>query len=290
MVKMGLLVLAVVLCTGCAATGPGAQDGPPSPVPPPVSSPEPVPPPDARPGVPTAPGFTLVAHRGGALVYPESSAEAFDAVSKTAFPIETDLRQLRDGTIVPLHDDAAERTMTGVTGRAGDITPAQWAAARIRHPSGGAEGTPTTWEDMLDLYGGRNVLVPEVKDSAIDLAAFAQSILRRGIQEKVVVQTFSFPAAQALAGHGLQVLYLLRDGDEPDPASITAAGIGHVGPHKGITTEYLHRLKDSGLTVWPYTVNDAATAFRLQAGGADGIFTDAPWELAEQLAEQLEAR
>ncbi|KUM32820.1 glycerophosphodiester phosphodiesterase [Arthrobacter sp. EPSL27] len=275
MVKMGFLVLAVVLCTGCAATGAGTPAGSPSPVPPPASGP--------GPGIPTAVGFTLVAHRGGALVYPESSAEAFEAVSKTEFPIETDLRQLRDGTLVPLHDDAAERTMTGVTGRPGDITPAQWAAARIKHPSGGAEGTPTTWEEMLDLYGGRNVLVPEVKDPAIDLAAFAQSILRRGIQEKVVVQTFSFPAAQALAGHGLQVLYLVRNGDEPDPASITAAGIGHVGPHKGITPEYLHRLKDSGLTVWPYTVNDAATASRLRAGGADGIFTDTPWELAEQL-------
>ena len=71
---------------------------------------------------------------------------------------------------------------------------------------------------MLDLYGGRNILVPELKDPTIDLAAFAQTILRRGIQETVVVQTFSFPAAQALARHGLQVLYLLRDGEEPDAA------------------------------------------------------------------------
>lgn len=235
---------------------------------------------------PTPATFTLVAHRGGALVYPESSTEAFEAVGETTFPIEMDLRQLQDGTLVPLHDDAAERTMTGVSGRPGDITLPQWTAARVRHPSGGAEGTPTTWEAILELYGGRNVLVPEVKDPAIDLAAFAQSILRRGIQDKVVVQTFSFPAAQALAGHGLQVLYLLRDGDEPDPASISAAGIGYMGPHQGISTDYLRRLKESGLTVWAYTVNDAATASRLRAGGADGIFTDTPWELARQLGER----
>ena len=156
-----------------------------------------------------------MAHRGGALVYPESSAEAFEAVSETAFPIEMDLRQLQDGTLVPLHDDAAERTMTGVSGQPGDITPTQWAAARIGHPSGGAEGTPTTWEAILDLYGGRNVLVPEVKDPTIDLAAFAQNHPAPGVQPKVVVQTFSFPAAQALAGHGLQVLYLLRTATNP---------------------------------------------------------------------------
>lgn len=263
MLKVGALLLGVVLCTGCAAAA--APAGPAS------SSPGP------------AATFTLVAHRGGALVYPESSAEAFEAVGKTAFPIETDLRQLRDGTLVPLHDNAAERTMSGVSGSPAGITVEQWAAALIRHPLGGAEGSPTTWEAMLDLYGGRNVLVPELKDPAIDPAAFAETILQRGIQDKVVVQTFSFPAAQALARSGLQVLYLLRDGEEPDPASISSSGIGHVGPHKDISSGYLRSLKDSGLTVWPYTVNDETTAARLRAEGADGVFTDTPWELAKQL-------
>jgi glycerophosphoryl diester phosphodiesterase len=225
-----------------------------------------------------------VAHRGGALVYPESSAEAFEAVSKTAFPIETDLRQLQDGTVVPLHDETADRSMTGVTGRASDLTLDQWKGARIRNPLGGAEGTPTTWEAMLDLYGGRNILVPEVKDPTIDLAAFAESILRRGIKDKVIVQTFSFPAAQALARSGLQVMYLLRDGEEPNPASIGPSGIGYVGPAKSVSESYLRKLKRSGLTVWPYTVNDEATASRLRDEGADGVFTDTPWELAEQLA------
>jgi glycerophosphoryl diester phosphodiesterase len=281
MFKIGALLLGVVLCSGCAAAAPPAD--------PASSSPASSSPATAAPAGPASSGpalaapFTLVAHRGGALVYPESSAEAFEAVGRTAFPIETDLRQLRDGTLVPLHDDAAERTMSGLSGPPAGITAEQWAAARIRHPLGGAEGTPTTWEAMLDLYGGRNILVPELKDPAIDPAAFAETILERGIQDKVVVQTFSFPAAQALARSGLQVLYLLRDGEEPDPASISSSGIGHVGPHQSISPGYLGRLKDSGLTVWPYTVNDAATAARLRAEGADGVFTDTPWELAEQL-------
>ena len=56
------------------------------------------------------------------------------------------------------------------------------------------------------------------------------------------------------------------------------------GPHQApVSAGYLRRLKDSGLTVWPYTVNDAATAARLRAAGADGVFTDTPWELAQQL-------
>jgi glycerophosphoryl diester phosphodiesterase len=275
MVRTGVLVLALVLFTGCATTTPLME-------PPRVNAPSASAFPSAA-TEPAASAFTLVAHRGGALVYPESSTEAFDAVGKSAFPIETDLRQLRDGTLVPLHDAKVDRTMTGVAGLPSDLSLEQWKAARIKAPSGGADGTPTTWEAVLDQYGGRRVLVPELKDPSIDLNAFAASILRRGIQDKVIVQTFSYPVAQALAKSGLHVLYLLREGEEPDAGAVRSSGIDHVGPHKSISAEYLRKLKASGLTAWPYTVNDEATASRLRADGADGVFTDTPWELSKQL-------
>lgn len=268
MFKLGALLLGLMLCSGCTAMPPPAPE--------PTSGPASV-----RPSWSSS--FTLVAHRGGALVNPESSTEAFQSVSRTGFPIETDLRRLKDGTIVPLHDDTVDRTMTGVTGRPAKLSPAQWMAARIKALPGGAEGTPTTWEAMLDDYGGRNLLVPEIKDPGIDLAAFASSILRRGVQDKVIVQTFSYQTARKLAESGLHVLYLLRKGEEPDPAAIRSSGIDHVGPHKSVGADYLRTLKASGLTVWPYTVNDEPTASRLRRDGADGIFTDDPWELSRQL-------
>ena len=257
MFKLGVLAIGLILCSGCAAgsqrlTGPAA-------------------------------GFTLVAHRGGALVYPESSKEAFGAVSTTAFPIETDLRALQDGTLVPLHDETVDRTMSGVTGGPGSLSREEWAVARILHPQGGSEGTPTTWEAMLDEYGGRCTLVPELKDPNVDLAAFAESILTRGLQDTVIVQTFDYPTARALARSGLRVLYLLREGEEPEATAIRAGGIDLVGPHKSISGEYLGLLKAAGLTVWPYTVNDEPAATRLSRDGADGVFTDNRWELSKQL-------
>ncbi len=273
MFKLGALLLGLILCSGCTATPPPAPD--------------PTPGPATTSGAPSAPpsssAFTLVAHRGGALVNPESSAEAFESVSSTGFPIETDLRRLKDGTLVPLHDDTVDRTMTGVTGRPADLSPEQWMAAHIKAPAGGTEGTPTTWEAMLDQYAGRNLLVPEIKDPGIDLAAFAASILSRGVQDKVIVQTFSYQSARTLAKSGLHVLYLLRKGEERDPAAIRSDGIDHVGPEKGVSADYLKTLKAAGLTVWPYTVNDEPTASRLRRDGADGIFTDNPWELSKQL-------
>jgi glycerophosphoryl diester phosphodiesterase len=267
MFKIGALLLGLILCAGCSANAPAPE---------PTSGPA-----SALPS--SSSTFTLVAHRGGALVNPESSTEAFESVSRTGFPIETDLRQLKDGTLVPLHDETVDRTMTGVTGRPTKLSLDQWMAAHIRALPGGVQGTPTTWEAMLDKYGGRNLLVPEIKDPGIDLAAFASSILGRGVQSKVIVQTFSYQAARTLAESGLHVLYLLRKHDEPDPAEIRSSGIDHVGPDKSVSADYLRALKASGLTVWPYTVNDEPTASRLRRDGADGIFTDNPWALSKQL-------
>ncbi|WP_211878791.1 glycerophosphodiester phosphodiesterase [Pseudarthrobacter albicanus] len=255
MIKIAALLLGLVLCTGCAAAERTA----------PAST------------------FTLVAHRGGALVYPESSQEAFDAVSRTKFPIETDLRQLQDGTLVPLHDATVNRTMAGVTGLPAGISLDQWKSARIKNPRGGAEGTPTTWQAMLDAYGGRNVLVPELKDGTMDVSGFARPIRSKGALDSVIVQTFSFTTAESPAKSGLHTLYLLNEGEEPDAAAIRATGIEYVGPHKSISGTYLLTLKASGLKVWPYTVNDEATASRLRQEGADGVFTDDPWTLSRQM-------
>lgn len=225
------------------------------------------------------PRLTLIAHRGAAQVYPESSKEAFEAVSQTGFPIETDLRLLKDGTIVPLHDATVDRTMTGITGRPETISLEDWRSAHIKSPTGGDPGTPTTWDAVLDAYGGRSILIPELKDRSIDLKAFAATITDRGIQDKVVVQTSSFAAAKTLASAGVQALYLLGKGQEPNAAAIKESGIDYVGTHLSVSKDYLDELKAAGLTVWVYTLNDTTAADRAAQNGADGVFTDDPWKL-----------
>lgn len=225
----------------------------------------------------------MVAHRGGALVYPESSAEAFEAVAKTDFPIEMDLRALEDGTLVPLHDATVDRTMTGIAGEPEDISIAEWRSATVQHPVDGAHGTPITWDEIAAKYGRDHVLVPEIKDSNIDLDSFAKSILDRKIEGNVIAQSFDYTVAKDLADAGLNVLYLLSPDQEIDPPEVVSDGISYVGPNKDVGGASIAAMKEAGLTVWPWTVNDPVEAVLLLEAGADGVFTDDPWMLADAL-------
>lgn len=225
---------------------------------------------------------TIVAHRGGANKFPESSVEAFKAVSDTNFPLEMDLRSLGDGTLVPQHDPTVDRNMLGLTGPIGSVSLEEWRLAKIKGVNGQPPGTPTTWEEILDSFGGKTILVPEIKDSSIDLAGFVDSIIDRGLTSSVIVQSFDLEVCKQLAASGLHVLYLFGK-EQPSPDEIKSLGIGFVGPAKTVKADYLRSLHDAGLKVWPWTVNEAGEAQKLIDGGAAGVFTDDPWLIANEV-------
>ena len=87
-----------------------------------------------RPGQ-AAPGVQLVAHRGGALLWPENSLIAFArAVELGADSLEFDVHLSRDGEPVIIHDPTLDRTTTG-TGPVRMATLAALRALRLKDRS-----------------------------------------------------------------------------------------------------------------------------------------------------------
>ena len=117
--------------------------------------------------------------------------EAF-AAAESGYPLEFDLRALKDGTLVPLHDRTVDRTMTGVSGTPATITAKAWEKASIRSAVNGKPGTPTTWDKILQTYGQDNILVPELKDPSVDVERFAGTVHEHGLKDNVIVQTFDY--------------------------------------------------------------------------------------------------
>lgn len=257
--KISLLVIGMTLLSGCSLNNGTAS----------VS-------------VDTLSSPTIVAHRGGANKFPESSVEAFKAVSDTNFPLEMDLRSLDDGTLVPQHDPTVDRNMLGLTGPVGSVTLEKWRLAKIKGVNGQTAGTPTTWEEILDNFGGTTILVPEIKESSIDLDRFIASIVDRGLERSVIVQSFDLEICKQLAASGLHVLYLFGK-EQPSPHEIKSFGIDFVGPAKSVEADYLRSLQDAELKVWPWTVNESAAVQKLIDGGADGVFTDDPWLISQEI-------
>lgn len=229
--------------------------------------------------------LTLIAHRGAWRVYPESSVEAIQALADTHYPIEFDLRPLADGTLVPSHDPKADRTMQGVSGPLEELTLEQWDAARVRSQDGNSTGTPTTWERILDSHTPGTNLFPELKRPTPDLVSFIESIRKRNLQNAVVVQTFDLATAERLAAAGLQTLLLLL-GDMPDPQHLHDQGIGYVGVSRDLPVGYIQELKDAGLTVYVYIINRIERLMPFLGLGIDGVFTDDPWRLEQQIIDE----
>lgn len=221
----------------------------------------------------------VISHRGGAAVYPEESMEGFRASVDSGFLPEMDIQFIADGTPVLIHDDTADRTLTGVTGPVDEISLEQWNSATIKPPAGGDPAKTVTLEDLLDELGGKTVMVPEIKPGASD--AEVDRVLtefeKRNLKNSLIVQSFDWGTATEIADRGFNSLYLMgKDLQAQSPKEIKEAGIRWVGPSKMMPASVSSELADAGLKVIPYTYESSTAASSLLSE-AIGYFTDDPW-------------
>ncbi len=153
----------------------------------------------------------LVAHRGGPLKNPEASIESFHAAAGSGFPLEMDIKALKDGTLIPLHHWTVDRTMTGATGNPTKLSKEDWAQMRIRAVGGGEEGKPTTWDEIIDTFGGEMLLVPQIDVKGDLLDEFIASIEDRKLVDSVIVQSWSIETTKTVAESGLHALQLVSE-------------------------------------------------------------------------------
>lgn len=221
----------------------------------------------------------IIAHRGSPHVFPEHSIEAYRKSYESGFSPEPDVRALSDGTLVCVHDATTTRTMD-ISKNVSATTPDEWRAATINPPSaptalsGSGRGTPVFFEDFLNEFGGKCVLWPEIKDGSA-ASAVISAVTSRGLQNSVVLQSFSLSVCQEVVAAGCHALFLTSSGD---PAAIANAGVEFVGVnYANATNQFISDLKAANLKVFAYTVNSFSVAEAQWSRGVDGIFSDNPW-------------
>ena len=217
---------------------------------------------------------TVVAHRGGGIMYPESTLQAFraaHAVNPTAM-IEFDVWALKDGTLVVNHDRTVDRTAAdGVTGNVADMTLAQWRKLRITDPQGGPPAPAATLQDVLDEFAGSDlVLVPEIKD-ADRVDEFIEAVWPyRG---QVVVQSLKRVVVERLAKTGLHTLQVTG---VPETVDVVPGIYAICMKETKVTPTVIDRMRDHDVKLWSYTINDSGRANELIDMGVDAIMTDDP--------------
>lgn len=241
----------------------------------------------------------VVAHRGASHLAPENTLASVRLGWKLgADAVEVDVFLSSDGRIVAIHDETTART-TGV-----DLDVARTPASRLRRLDAGAwkapkyagERIPYLEEVLETVPAGKRLLV-EVKCGPAILPRLERVLDASGKRGQVMIISFNFEVAAGARRRMPDVPALWLKSTEKDESSgaprphdpllverARAARLAGLGVHHaGVEAVFVRAVRDAGLKLYVWTVDDPAEARRLLALGIDGLITNRPGWMRGQL-------
>ena len=241
--------------------------------------------------VSTVSPFTIIAHRGASAYYPENTIASFKgAIAMGADMVELDVQMTLDGEVVVFHDEEIKRCTNG-RGRIADYALANlkkldagsWFDEKFR----GAEIPMLA--DVLSLCKDRIAVNIEIKTEAVKEEIMGgieekclQIVNKIGMREHVVYSSFSPLVLRHLrqldSKTPIAVLFEKKYYDAKLPSEIVISLKGNTFncSRRELNRTWLADLKQHGIPVNVYTVNDEKSMKRFYAQGVDGIFTNRP--------------
>ncbi len=243
----------------------------------------------------------IIAHRGASFDAPENTLAAMKlAWEQKADAIETDLHLSKDGRIVVIHDFDTAR-IGGSTNRVASrpwaelqkVDAGAWKDARFA-----GEKLPSFEALLATVEKGRRIFI-EIKVGPEILPEMERVIAASGKEPaQMPIIAFGFETAAAakkrFPKHEVSWLHSwARDkktGEFPKVSDLItrakAAGLDGLDLQHGfpVSPDFVQQVKAAGLKLYVWTVDDAASARKWADAGVDGITTNRPKWLREQLA------
>jgi len=215
----------------------------------------------------------IFGHRGAAGLLPENTLPGFRRAAELGCSgVECDVWAV-DGELAVIHDATVDRTTNGH----GSLD--ELGVAGLRELDAGGAPVPLA-EDLLPLLAEYPALLwnVELKD------VVAAGLLRRrvvdwpaGVVARMLVSSFLPDALAPWVGAGLPVALCV---DKVTPKGLSRAqSLGCAAVHMALgrlRPEVVARVRNAGMAVRVFTVNDEAICRRLAAIGVQGVFTDRP--------------
>lgn len=243
----------------------------------------------------------LIAHRGASYDAPENTLAAINlAWKQNAKAVEIDIYLTADGNVVALHDKTTERT-------GGKDAPVweqtldelrQLDFGRHKGEQWAGEKIPTLFEILATLPEDGKIFV-EIKSGAEIIPKLRECLEQSGRRtEQIIFICFDLATLEAVK-KALQehLCYWLRSiKKNPDTGTweptvdfmIEAArnaGLDglDVQAREIVDRAFVQKVRDAGMGLYVWTVNEVPLANAMVAAGVDGITTDRPQWLRECL-------
>lgn len=249
----------------------------------------------------------VIAHRGGAGLWPENTMHAFEGARQLGVDvIETDVRSTSDGVLVLMHDATVERTTDGA-GSVHEMTLAElkkldagyrWSPdVGKSFPLRGRGLTVPTLEEVFRAFPRMSFNIEPKQETPSIIEPLCRLIRQHGMASRIVTGSFNHALMQefrrvcpevATSASPVEVVqFLAASKGAPEAAYQPAMQALQVPEYAGgrqLLTESLveaaHRRK---LKVHAWTVNEIGDMRRLIEMDVDGIMTDYPDRLMKLL-------
>jgi len=243
----------------------------------------------AGPAAVAQPPVEIVAHRGASFDAPENTVAAVKlAWDQKADAAEFDIYLTKDKKIVLMHDKDTKRTAGGVNKVIAGSTLVELSGLDVGRWKGekfAGERIPTLAETLAVVPGGKRVFIevkpgPEIVPYLLDELAAAKLPAAR---TPIIAFDARVIAAVKTARPELPAYWLAAE-LVAKAKEIRADGLD-LSASPALDEAYTKTIRAAGLKLYVWTVNDAAVAKRMVGLGVDGITTDRPGWLREQLAK-----
>ncbi len=245
----------------------------------------------------------IIGHRGASYIAPENTMSSFQLGWEKGADVELDVYLTKDNRIVVIHDDTTKRT-AGT-----DLKVAESTSDELRKLDVGSfkseeyagEKIPFLSEVVKTIPPGRRLFV-EIKCGQEILPYLRELLVRSGKLSRIVIIGFDLDTV-TMSKEMIDVpTYWLRGTEKTkdteewiphDPQLVQTAkdkGLDGLDVHyAGVTKEFVDAVKAAGQKLYVWTVDDPEEAARLVKLGIDGITTNRPEWLREQLKNHIPA-
>lgn len=248
-----------------------------------------------------------IAHRGASGHAPEHTMESYRLGEEmNGDYIEIDLQMTKDGTLIAMHDEDVSRT-SHQEGLVSDLTIEEikqldvgsWFNERFPHLANSkfTNLTVPTLDEIVTEFGTSANYYIETKQPnenpgmTNELIRVLQEhdLINQNVREgQVIIQSFSEESLKEIhkLEPSLPIIQLISytkkakiSMQELENIREYAVGIGV--NYKHLSQKYIQQVRDAGLLIHPYTVNEKSKMKQLIDWGVTGMFTNYPDRLDE---------